>query len=164
MASPNARQRLLDRGETQLSICTKHCGARCCRYVTIPIPTPVAEQDWDEIRWWLAHEGIRVTKDDEGWMVEVETRCRHLQASGACGVYDARMDTCRDYDPETCEFALEVVYEVELTSEVDLADYLERRALQRGARVAAAIRAAERLRASGAPPELVQIRTLEPRP
>jgi Fe-S-cluster containining protein len=143
MPDPNPRERLLAAGATQAEICTRHCGARCCRYISVGIPTPTAERDWDEIRWWLAHVGTVVTKEEDGWTLYFETRCRHLRADGACEVYEERMKVCREYDATDCEFTAKYEYEVELTSEADLADYLERKGHRRGARVAAAIRRAQ---------------------
>jgi hypothetical protein len=159
------RKELLAKGADQFAICTRHCGARCCRYVTVSIPTPVAEDDWDEMRWWLAHEGVTVSKESDGWMVVFETRCRNLGEAGECRAYRDRMRMCSEHDVTDCEFALDVESEVELKSESDLADYLERRRLVRGRKVARAIRRAERARrkaAAAAPSPLVQITPLGP--
>jgi Fe-S-cluster containining protein len=147
-------------GVDQFTVCTRHCGARCCGYITVSIATPLAEQDWDEIRWWLTHEGIMVTKDEDGWMVHAEARCRNLRADKACGIYEARPTVCAEYEPETCEYAAEVEFDVRLESEEDLADYLERRKLKRGARVARAIRAAAPLKRALRRSSLVQLQGL----
>lgn len=129
----------------QLAICTLDCGARCCRYITVSVDAPRARNDWDEFRWWLAHEGVMVTKDEDGWMLHVQIRCRHLGADNECGIYDHRMVACAEYDAESCEFTDDVPYDVQLQTEVDLADYLESRGLKRGAEVAASIREAQAL-------------------
>jgi hypothetical protein len=160
MPKRNRRERLVRQGVGQFEICTKHCGARCCRYVTVAIATPLGEADWDEVRWWLAHENVRVGKDDEGWGLEFMTRCRNLAPTGACGIYESRMDLCAQHDAEDCEFVDDPEYEVLLESEEDLADYLERRRLRRGRRVAASIRKAARLRGSRGAGGLVQIQPL----
>ena len=130
--------------EDQLRICTRDCGARCCRYVTVAVPTPLSQSDWDEVRWWLAHGGMMVTKDEDGWMLHVETRCRHLASDNTCRIYHDRMIACEEYEADSCEFTGEVPFDVCLKTESDLADYLERRGLKRGADVAADIRAADR--------------------
>jgi Fe-S-cluster containining protein len=124
--------------------------------VTVPVRTPRGEADWDEMRWWLAHGGVLVSKDEDGWRVHVETRCGHLRPDNACGVYAHRPRACAEYDAATCEYTGPLEYDVLLRSEDDLADYLERRRLRRGASVARAIRAAARA------PELVALRGLEP--
>ncbi|MFV1958966.1 MAG: hypothetical protein ACC662_06090 [Planctomycetota bacterium] len=130
----------------QLSICTLQCRGRCCRYVTVSIDPPRGHCDWDEIRWWLAHGRTLVTKDEDGWMLHVETRCRHLTSDNQCSNYDHRMTTCSAYEADDCEFTGDVPYDVRLRSEEDLADHLERRGLKRGAAVARAVRAASSAR------------------
>ena len=144
-------------GTDQLTICTQHCGGACCRYITVAVPAPRGENDWDEVRWWLAHEGMMVTKDEDGWMLHVESRCRHLQPDNRCGIYEHRMTTCEEYDPQACDYPGPVEYTVTLRTEADLADYLEHRGLKRGARVAASIRAAADARSV---PQLVALAPL----
>ena len=134
-----------DEVERQLKICTLDCGARCCRYVTTTIEAPRVSVDWDEIRWWLAHEGTLVTQDDDGWMLHVQTRCRHLLPDNRCGIYETRMMACEEHDAEACEFTGDIGYKVLLRSETDLADHLERRKLKRGAEVARQIHKTARL-------------------
>jgi hypothetical protein len=160
MADDNPRERLIAQGVGQLEICTRHCGARCCRYITVDFATPVGERDWDQVRWWLAHEGTEVTKDEDGWTLHVLLRCRHLAADNTCAAYEDRMQVCEEYDAVDCEFTADYDYEVRLTSESDLADYLERRKLKRGRRVASAIRAQARRAAGG---KLVQLEGLDAR-
>ena len=146
--------------EDQLRICTVACGGRCCRYITASVATPRGRTDWDEIRWWLAHAGVMVTKDEDGWMLHVQTPCSHLRPDKTCGIYDHRMVTCSDYDAENCEFTDDVPYDVQLRSEDDLADYLEEKRLKRGAEVARAIRSSAGLRTRGG---LLTLQPLSPR-
>jgi Fe-S-cluster containining protein len=151
----------------QLTICTQHCGARCCRYITVGIPAPKSVDDWDEVRWWLAHEEVMVTHDDDGWMVHFRTRCQNLKADNACAVYPDHMLCCQAYDPTDCEYTGEVPFDVQFLKQTDLADYLERRRLKRGKVVAQAIRRAEvRLKQarSGAGGGLVALVGLTPLP
>ena len=133
---------LVETLKDQLTICTKDCGARCCRYLTVAVPAPRTRNDWDELRWWLAHAGTMVTRDEDGWMLHVETRCGHLADDNTCRVYDHRMIACEEYDAASCEFTDDVAYDVCLKTELDLADHLEARGLKRAAPVAAGIRAA----------------------
>lgn len=139
----------------QKTICTQHCGARCCRYISVPVATPRARADWDRLRWWLAHEGTVVTRDTEGWMLFVATRCGHLGSDNLCTAYPHHMDTCKEYDAATCEYTGPLDYDLELESPADLADYLEQRGLVRGRPIAQAIRRAARGR-SGAQPAASQ--------
>ena len=89
-----------------------------------------------------------VARDDEGWKVHVSTRCGNLQPDNVCAVHPHHMQLCQDYDIESCEFTGPVETLEEFQGESDLATYLERRGLKRGARVAAAIRRAARHRAT----------------
>lgn len=134
----------------QIAICTRDCGARCCRYITVSVEAPRSHADWDEFRWWLAHGGTMLSKGDDGWMLHVETRCRHLGPDNLCRIYDHRMAACEEYDAATCEFVNPVPFDVELRSEEDLAAYLEEKGLKRGGEVAREIRAAAAPRSPGA--------------
>jgi uncharacterized protein len=148
----------------QFTVCTKLCGARCCRYITVTVPAPRSEDDWDEVRWWLAHEGVMVTHDEDGWMLHVRTPCTNLRPDNACGVYPDHMLACQEYDPSDCEYTGEVPFDVLLEREADLADYLEKRRLSRGRRVAQAIRrAAERRSVPRPASPLVTLEGLAPR-
>ena len=81
------------------------CGAKCCRYITVQISKPRAKIDREEIRWFLAHENVRVyiDADDESWNVQFHTDCRHLDGANRCTIYPRRYDICRDHNPEDCE-------------------------------------------------------------
>ena len=147
-------------GRDQFAICTQECGGRCCRYITIEIDAPRSRRDWDCMRWWLAHEGVIVSKDEDGWNVHVETRCTNLRADNACAIYPHHMDTCEKYDASMCEFTGPLDVDFEFTTELDLARYIERRGLKRAAPIAKAIRRAERRRPKGAVAGLVQLRGL----
>jgi len=84
-----------------------------------------------------------VTKDEDGWMLHVQTGCSHLQADNTCGIYEHRMLACAEYDAAACEFTDDVPWDECFRTEADLAEYLERRGLKRGADVAKRIRAAD---------------------
>ncbi|MFH1570748.1 MAG: YkgJ family cysteine cluster protein [Gemmatimonadota bacterium] len=83
----------------------KACKAACCRYISVLIAPPEDEVDFDNLRWYLAHEGVSVFQDEDGdWMVSVPTRCRFLSRRYTCKIYDERPAACRGYDPALCEF------------------------------------------------------------
>ena len=48
------------------SLCSK-CTGLCCRYVSLPIETPKTRGDFDDVRWYLAHEGFSVFVDEGDW-------------------------------------------------------------------------------------------------
>ncbi|HOO55396.1 MAG TPA: YkgJ family cysteine cluster protein [bacterium] len=78
------------------------CNAKCCRYVAIVIDTPVSKADFEDIRWFVAHENTYVYKDeDNDWILEFVTPCKFLK-NNRCTMYDRRPVICRDYDPAVC--------------------------------------------------------------
>ena len=87
--------------ENKCGYCTN---SYCCTYVTEELNAPKSKEDYEHMLWQVSHEGIEVYKDDEGWWMMVSARCTHLQADGACGIYDVRPQICRDHTNDYCEF------------------------------------------------------------
>ncbi|MGD8483386.1 MAG: YkgJ family cysteine cluster protein [Thioalkalispiraceae bacterium] len=87
--------------ETKCSFCR---GTICCTYTTQEIETPRSMDDFDHLLWQVAHEGVQVYKDEDGWFLLINNRCRFLQADGACGIYETRPQVCRDYSNDFCEY------------------------------------------------------------
>jgi uncharacterized protein len=86
-----------------MSLC-EQCKAECCRYITTIVDTPEDEEDWDEIKWMLMHEGVTIYVDeDDDWNVEVMTKCKHLGDDHKCMIYDKRPKVCRDHGTHECE-------------------------------------------------------------
>jgi Fe-S-cluster containining protein len=111
-----------------LTQCTKLCGARCCRYVSLPIPAAKTKEEFDDWRWYVSHEGVSIFKDGNSWYFCVETRCRHLQADNACAIYETRPMVCRDYDPTDCEFVVpDGAFDVEFKGPEDLEAWLRKK-------------------------------------
>jgi Fe-S-cluster containining protein len=84
------------------------CTALCCNYVSTEIDPPTTARDFDQLRWYLMHPGVRVYCEDStgGWFIQFMSRCRFLQADNLCGIYETRPQICRDLQPTECEFAL----------------------------------------------------------
>jgi Fe-S-cluster containining protein len=85
------------------SLCD-HCTAKCCRYFSLPIKTPRTWDDYDEIRWFLAHGQTIVYVEDQTWYLLVMARCRYLTAEGRCGIYHTRPKICEEYTTDSCEY------------------------------------------------------------
>jgi len=115
----------------QAAICAQQCQARCCRYIIVKIPAPRTRIDHEEIRWWVAHDGIRVHIDQRKWYLQIFTPCAYMKSSNLCGVYDKRPEVCSDHDPDDCEFTGEMMYDREFTSMEEYDRYLEERRFQR---------------------------------
>lgn len=93
-----------------LRLCQQVCGAKCCRYITVLLPAPKRKADFDELRWFVAHEGISVYVQSRRWHLEVNTRCNYLAPDNLCAIYEDRPDVCRKHDPEDCEQAAPLEY------------------------------------------------------
>jgi hypothetical protein len=87
--------------ENKCGFCT---GSICCTYITQKIPGPRSRRDFDELLWQLSHEHVQAYKNEDGWFLLVNNRCRHLQNDGRCGIYATRPQVCRDHTNDYCEF------------------------------------------------------------
>ena len=96
---PIARDQLAQ-GE---SLCD-HCVGKCCRYFSLPIDTPTTWDDYDAIRWYLAHGQTLIYVNKGTWYLLVGTRCKYLRADNRCGIYHDRPKICRDYTTDDCEY------------------------------------------------------------
>lgn len=84
------------------------CTAICCQYISTEIDAPTTPRDFDILRWYLMHVGVRVYCEESSgsWFVQFLTRCRFLRDDDLCGIYETRPQICRDLDATLCEFAL----------------------------------------------------------
>ena len=87
------------------SILCEHCAAACCRYIALPIDKPSTKRDYDDMRWYVMHEGVTVFVEDGDWYVQYQTRCKNLGADNLCGVYETRPEICRDYSAGECDYS-----------------------------------------------------------
>jgi uncharacterized protein len=79
------------------------CGL-CCTYIAVSIDGPISAKAASEILWHLYHDGISIYRDgDDEWMVQFESRCRHLLPDNMCAIYEQRPHICREYSEESCE-------------------------------------------------------------
>lgn len=85
-------------------ILCEHCTALCCRYIALPIDTPETIRDYDDIRWYLLHDGIHVFVEDGDWYIMMGATCRHLQPDFRCGIYATRPGICREYSTDNCDY------------------------------------------------------------
>jgi Fe-S-cluster containining protein len=79
------------------------CGL-CCTYIAVGIDGPNNAKAATEILWHLYHHGVSIYRDgDNEWMVQFESRCRHLRDDNKCAIYDKRPHICREYSEVSCE-------------------------------------------------------------
>ncbi len=85
-------------------ITCKDCNGDCCRKLAVQIDTPKTKRDFEDIKWYLYHEGISVYIDNEGdWLVQLPSRCTHLKRDGKCAIYERRPPVCREAKVSECE-------------------------------------------------------------
>ena len=83
----------------------KECGARCCRYFCFEIDKPTSFEEFENVRWFLMHEGVAVHIDTDGdWYIAIINRCRNLLPNLRCRQYSRRPLICRSYNIEGCDF------------------------------------------------------------
>lgn len=119
-----------------VNICKK-CAGLCCRYLALPLDTPEGKDDYDDIRWYLAHEGISIFVEENDWYIQVANRCKHLTRDNLCEIYDQRPRICRGYEDDNCDFhSGDYGYEMQFSSLEEFDEYLakEGKAIRRRAR------------------------------
>jgi Fe-S-cluster containining protein len=108
------------------TVCQR-CGAKCCRYFCFQIDTPDSYEEYEDIRWYLAHRNISVHIDGGDWYISIQNRCKYLGPDNRCRRYDNRPLICRDYSMDTCDRTQgDYGYEAEFHSPEELEAYARR--------------------------------------
>lgn len=95
----------------------RKCGAKCCKYFCFQIDTPDSYEEFENIRWFLCHEGVRIHVDKGDWYIEISNRCKMLDGDGLCRIYADRPLICRGYDKENCDdTSSDYEYDAEFTT------------------------------------------------
>ena len=103
------------------------CKGLCCRYMALPIEMPDDRDDFDDIRWYLAHKDVSVFVEKGDWYININNKCRHLSAKDhRCRVYDKRPRICRKYKTVDCELTGEEYdYELHFTNDKQMEEYMK---------------------------------------
>jgi len=80
------------------------CSALCCRYFALEIDEPATPRQFDDVRWYLAHENVHVFVEEQKWYLAVQTKCQFLRDDNKCGIYEDRPKICREYTTDNCDF------------------------------------------------------------
>ena len=89
------------------------CDAMCCRYIAMEIDTPEEEDDFENIKWYVAHKNVSVYVEEDGvWNLEFNTPCAFLRDDGKCAIHEDFVDNpkvkrpkiCKEYSAENCLF------------------------------------------------------------
>ena len=79
------------------------CGAKCCKYFCFEIDEPDTYEEFEDVRWYLCHQGVTVHIDEGDWYISIENHCKKLGRNDHCKIYDERPLICRSYDPSNCD-------------------------------------------------------------
>ena len=102
-----------------------HCTGKCCRYFSLPIDNPTTWDDYDSIRWYLAHGRTLIYVEKAQWYLLVMTRCQYLTSDDRCGIYLNRPKICRDYTTANCEYDDEWSFEKIFETPEQIWEYAE---------------------------------------
>ena len=83
-------------------LCLK-CGSKCCKYFCFQIDEPESYDEFEDVRWYLCHEGVSVHIDEGTWFISIMNVCRMLEDNGECRIYEDRPLICRKYDQANCD-------------------------------------------------------------
>lgn len=92
--------------------CAYCAKSKCCRQISVQVDTPTARQDFQNLLWFLAHDGVSIFVDDGDWYVSMETSCGFLEPNGLCGIYEFRPQICSDFSAEECDRDEDTQYEL----------------------------------------------------
>jgi uncharacterized protein len=102
-----------------------HCTGRCCRYFSLPIDNPSTWDDYDAIRWYLAHGRTLIYVEKKQWYLLVMTRCTYLTEEDRCRIYLNRPKVCRKYTTVSCEYDAEWTFDKVFETPEQLWEYAE---------------------------------------
>ena len=102
-----------------------HCTGKCCRYFSMPIESPTAWDDFDAIRWYLAHGQTRIYVDKGSWFLLVLTKCQYLLPDNRCKIYFNRPKICQEYSTDECEYDSEWIFEKLFETPEQIWEYAE---------------------------------------
>ncbi len=81
----------------------QECGAKCCKYFSFEIDEPDDFDEFEDIRWFLCHQGVGVHVDEGDWYIEIDSRCEWLGDDNQCTNYEDRPLICRKYSGDNCD-------------------------------------------------------------
>jgi Fe-S-cluster containining protein len=102
------------------------CTGLCCRYFALPIETPEDKEDYDDIRWYLCHNGITIFVEDGDWYINIKNKCKFLADDYTCRIYNKRPKICRGYTIRDCDRTEgEYDYELHFTNDKQMEEYIK---------------------------------------
>ena len=109
----------------KINLCKK-CSAMCCKYIALEIDTPESRDEYENIRWYLAHHGVSVFVEKKKWYVSFAGECRHIDKNNMCSIYEKRPKICRKYTTEGCDrTSNEYDYQYHFTDDKQMEEYMK---------------------------------------
>jgi hypothetical protein len=103
------------------------CDAACCRYVALEIDCPEDLEDFENIKWYVVHQNVKVFVDEDySWNLEFSTPCKNLGENNRCLAYEDRPQICRDYNQKQCTFHNSYDEKYSFNSIKDVEEYIEK--------------------------------------
>ncbi len=103
------------------------CGAKCCTYFCFEIDEPDDLDEFEDVRWYLCHDGVSVHIDEGDWYISIMNRCKMLGENDECTGYENRPLICRKYDLANCDQTKgDYGYDEEFNTPDELEDYARR--------------------------------------
>ncbi len=131
------------------SLACEHCTGHCCKYLALPLDKPQTARDFDDMRWYLMHEGVTIFVEEGDWYIQYTTRCKNLTRANLCGIHQTRPKICREYRAGECDYAGGSYQYDHLFTHVDQIEDYARQALQKRRRRRQASRNGSAKRRSG---------------
>ena len=87
----------------EIDLMCRQCQSKCCRYFCFEIDEPEDFEEFENLRWFVLHEGISVHVDEGKWFISIDNKCRNLAEDGRCTDYENRPLICRKYTTDGCD-------------------------------------------------------------
>lgn len=109
------------------------CNASCCRYVAMEIDCPEDLDDFENMKWYVAHENISVfVEEDDIWNIEFLTPCKYLK-DNLCSIHEDFVDKphvkrpkiCREFSVDQCPHHNDYVEKYRFTSIEEIEKYVK---------------------------------------
>jgi uncharacterized protein len=81
----------------------RECKGQCCQYLALELDKPETPEDFDHLRWYLAHRQVALFIDAGDWYLQVDNPCRFLTPEYTCSIYSERPSICREYGSNPSE-------------------------------------------------------------
>jgi hypothetical protein len=109
------------------------CDGACCKYVAMEIDVPENLEDFENIRWYVAHKNVSVYVEEDGtWNIEFTTPCSYL-VNGKCSIHEdivkgkiRRPTICKEFSVDQCPFYNEYKEKYRFEKMEDVDEYIEK--------------------------------------